>query len=362
MKLRLGIDVACRAAHQATLADHTGTLLWSGRRFRTAAEELERFWALLPVGVDPGQVVVIMEPTRNAWVPLAAWVGAKGAQVVLVPPEQSADLRDYYHKHAKTDRLDSRVLARLPLLHPEGLRPIDGLGPGEALRRAVRLRANLVKRRAMALQRLDALLELLGPFWTDVLGTALPKTALVVLERYADPHALKRLGKTRLTRLLYRHSRGAWGQDKAQALLDAADQTWPCGARTAWTSWSSPTISRWRFDSPSSSPWRSPRSRNASTRCTGRPILTSWLPQGLASARSWRPRSLAASATPSGSPTSPASGHSLAWCPPSTSPAPAAGMVGRPRPATPTCARRCSTPPIMPAVSIPPWPPATTGS
>jgi transposase len=225
MKLRLGIDVACRAAHQATLADHTGTLLWSGRRFRTAAEELERLWALLPVGVDPGQVVVIMEPTRNAWVPLAAWFGAKGAQVVLVPPEQSADLRDYYHKHAKTDRLDSRVLARLPLLHPEGLRPIDGLGPGEALRRAVRLRANLVKRRAMALQRLDALLELLGPFWTDVLGTALTKTALVVLERYADPHALKRLGKTRLTRLLYRHSRGAWGQDKAQALLDAADQT-----------------------------------------------------------------------------------------------------------------------------------------
>lgn len=66
-------------------------------------------------GVDPGQVVVIMEPTHNAWVPLAAGFGAKGAQVVLVPPEQSADLRDYYHKHAKTDRLDSSVLAWVPL-------------------------------------------------------------------------------------------------------------------------------------------------------------------------------------------------------------------------------------------------------
>ena len=40
---------------------------------------------------------------------------------MLVPPEQSADLRDYYSKHAKSDRLDSRMLARLPLLHPEGL-------------------------------------------------------------------------------------------------------------------------------------------------------------------------------------------------------------------------------------------------
>ena len=33
----------------------------------------------------------------------------------------SADLRNYYAKHVKTDRLDSQLLARLPMLHPEGL-------------------------------------------------------------------------------------------------------------------------------------------------------------------------------------------------------------------------------------------------
>ena len=42
----------------------------------------------------------------------------------MVPPEQSADLRDYYIKLTKTDRLDSRILARLPLLHADGLRSI----------------------------------------------------------------------------------------------------------------------------------------------------------------------------------------------------------------------------------------------
>jgi hypothetical protein len=40
--------------------------------------------------------------------------------VILVPPEQSADLRRNYHKHTKNDRLDSVLLARLPLLHPMG--------------------------------------------------------------------------------------------------------------------------------------------------------------------------------------------------------------------------------------------------
>ncbi len=49
--------------------------------------------------------------------------------MILVPPERAADLRRYYAKHTKNDRLDSTVLARLPRLHPEGLNPIDGLGP-----------------------------------------------------------------------------------------------------------------------------------------------------------------------------------------------------------------------------------------
>ena len=40
-------------------------------------------------------------------------VPSQGREIVLVPAEQSSDLRKYYAKHAKTDRLDSRLLARL---------------------------------------------------------------------------------------------------------------------------------------------------------------------------------------------------------------------------------------------------------
>lgn len=36
---------------------------------------------------------------------------------------------------------------------------------------------------------------------------------------------MKRLGKARLARFIYRHSRGAWGEDKAAALLAAAHET-----------------------------------------------------------------------------------------------------------------------------------------
>jgi transposase len=112
-QLTLGIDIACRAAHQASLADEKGSFIWSGRRFRTSSDELEALWASLP---SDSLLTVVMEPTRNAWVPLASWFRRKGATVVMVPSEQSADLRDYYSKHTKSDRLDSKLLARIPLL------------------------------------------------------------------------------------------------------------------------------------------------------------------------------------------------------------------------------------------------------
>jgi transposase len=151
--LRLGIDIACRAAHQVSLADEQGRFVWSGRRFRTTPGDLAGLWAMLPAGTDPAEVLVVMEPTRNAWVPLAAWFRRQGARVVLVPPERSADLRNYYAKHSKSDRLDSQLLARLPMLHPEGLHFEEGLGPADALKRAAKLHSTLVHRRSQSLAR-----------------------------------------------------------------------------------------------------------------------------------------------------------------------------------------------------------------
>jgi transposase len=225
--LRLGVDIAVRAPHQASLADDRGQLIWSGHRFRTNAADLDALWERLPHIDAPEEVTVVMEPTRNAWVPLAAWLRRKGATVVLVSAERSADLRAYYAKHTKSDRLDSVLLARLPMLHPEGLHPERGLGPGDPLRRATKMHSSLVKRRTTSLARLDALLEILGPGWLAALrGDLSNKTPLKFLAAgYADPHTLKRLGRARLARFVHRHSRGAWGEPDADALLATARST-----------------------------------------------------------------------------------------------------------------------------------------
>ncbi|MGH2700493.1 MAG: hypothetical protein ACRDJ2_01830 [Actinomycetota bacterium] len=59
MQLRLGIDIACRAPHQASLADEVGCLLWVGRRLRTTAADLDALWAMLPENVGPGSLLLV---------------------------------------------------------------------------------------------------------------------------------------------------------------------------------------------------------------------------------------------------------------------------------------------------------------
>lgn len=223
MALTLGIDVAVRAAHQATLA-RDGVTVWRGRKFSTRPEELERLWRDLDLA-DPAELTVVVEPTRNAWIVLAEWFRRRGARVVMVPTTQSADLRKYYSRHTKNDRIDSELLARLPLLHPEGLREYSGQGPADPLRRLVKQRSTMVKRRTAVLARLDALVELFGPGWYAALGSNYGIAALEFLARYADPHAVIRLGQARLARFLIARSRGAWREDHAAGLVAAAKET-----------------------------------------------------------------------------------------------------------------------------------------
>lgn len=174
---------------------------------------------------DSGDLTVVVEPTRNAWIVLAEWFRRRGARVVMVPTTQSADLRKYFSKHTKNDRIDSELLARLPLLHPEGLREHSGQGPADPLRRLVKQRATMVKRRVAVYARLDALVELLGPAWYAVLGSNYGIAALEFLARYADPNTVIRLGRGRLSRFLIARSRGAWRDDHAAGLIVAAKET-----------------------------------------------------------------------------------------------------------------------------------------
>lgn len=95
-----------------------------------------------------------------AWLPVAVYLIRQGVIVYLVNSQQVADLRRYFKKHAKSDRVDCRVLAKLPLVSDEKLHqlePASAVGLGcqrgcKELDRLVKLRT-AIKNRVIAIDR-----------------------------------------------------------------------------------------------------------------------------------------------------------------------------------------------------------------
>lgn len=230
MQRILGIDLAITAANRACVTEENGTVVHE-RRFFVNRHELEALYdkATEEMGKDD-TLVVVMEPTSSMWIAPSAFFQSKGARVHLVPPEQSADLRRYYAKHVKNDRVDAKLLARLPLLHPDGLHEAQvPSGARGTLKRIVKRRARLVSEVAQHCQRVRSLLHWVMPGMNEVLGEQLGKGAVTLLGRYGSPKALVRLGKPRIAALLIKASRGAWREDKAEQILAVA--------RSALTLW-----------------------------------------------------------------------------------------------------------------------------
>jgi transposase len=132
----IGIDLAVSQAHKAVVVDEGGRFVSPVLHCRTEPSSLQRLLAEAQRGNSDGQLQAVMEPTGMAWFPVAVWLIRQGVTVYLVNSQQVADLRRYYKKHAKSDRIDCRVLAKLPLVDAEQLHPLALSGAvGQACQR-----------------------------------------------------------------------------------------------------------------------------------------------------------------------------------------------------------------------------------
>lgn len=137
----LALDLAIAAEHKALLADAQGQPLGPIRPLRTSASSLAQLVHQAREGMVPEEeLLLVMEPTGMVWFPIAVWAQRHGGiTTYLVNTQQVADLRRYYHKHAKSDRIDVRVLVKLPVVSPEQLHPLHlPSGAHFALQRGVK--------------------------------------------------------------------------------------------------------------------------------------------------------------------------------------------------------------------------------
>jgi transposase len=122
----IGLDLALTTAHKALVMDDRGQALTVVLSVNTSAVALEELFRRAREGTAEDEpLAVVMEPTGMAWFPVAVFCQRRGVKVYLVNSQQVADLRRYYRKHAKSDRIDARVLAKLPIVSPEKLHPLQ---------------------------------------------------------------------------------------------------------------------------------------------------------------------------------------------------------------------------------------------
>jgi transposase len=199
----LGMDLGVTSHHVVAVLDGDGTVL-ARRRCRPTVDSLTSIETTALAGATPGTILeVVVEPTGPAWLPVAIFFGRRGHAVYRVPAAKAAALRRFLSRYAKTNQVDAETLARLPLVDPVGLRPLELPGKARAsLDRRVRACDRLTNLASMHKTRIRDLARQLYPTLNDAVPSELTLTDLVVLERYGDPHALLAAGRTQLTELL----------------------------------------------------------------------------------------------------------------------------------------------------------------
>ena len=165
----IGMDLAIAAEHKAIVVDERGQFVTPVLKLHTRASELEQLLTRAQQGVRRDQVQVVLEPTGLAWLPVAVYLARQQVPTYLVNSQQVADLRRYYKRHAKSDRIDARVLARLPVVNPDHLhRLVLPSAAALACQRACRELDRLTGQITAIKNRLRAIDRFTWPGWDEL--------------------------------------------------------------------------------------------------------------------------------------------------------------------------------------------------
>ncbi len=195
----IGIDLAVKADHQAVIVDGRGRFLSPVFKVTTRPEALAQLLARARDGAPRRQVAVVMEPTGMAWFPVAVYFLRRGVKVYLVNSQAVIAVRRIGHRHAKSDRIDTRVLAQLPVRHPEVLHPLT-LSGAQALacQRGCMQLDRWMRQVAAIKNRFKATLRFAWPGIETVFADLYAVEACWFAAHWLDPHAVLQAGASQL--------------------------------------------------------------------------------------------------------------------------------------------------------------------
>ncbi len=220
----VGIDLGITSLHKAVILDSEGRQVGKVTSFDSSLPGYDKLLEASLLGKDAQtRVKFIMEPTSTSWIGLSAYLISQGHEVYLITPQKSADLRRFYHRHSKSDRIDAKVIAKLPIVDPEGLNPLQVSGPDTySLYRLSLEREQLVRENEGDKKRIKAIFNMAVPQLSQAMGGwQFSLSANAFLKEYANPFEVARLGLDRLREFLEVHNHGSLNPDLPQKIFDA---------------------------------------------------------------------------------------------------------------------------------------------
>jgi hypothetical protein len=141
-----------------------GTVVCRGKALPTVESLVKVEQAALTGATADTRLEIVIEPTGPAWLPIVVFFSGRGHTVYRVSSAKAADLRRFLRRHAKSNGIDADTLARLPLVDPAGLRPLElPDAPRAALDRRVRACDRLTQAAATHKRRIKDLVRQLLP-------------------------------------------------------------------------------------------------------------------------------------------------------------------------------------------------------
>ena len=218
-----GIDIA-KHQHEVCILNHEGTSVLQVHvtNNQKGLDKLLRAMETLDIQVD--DIKFCLEATGHYWLALFSQLDQLGYSLHVINPIQSDALRNLYIRKAKTDTKDALLLADMMRL---GYTVETKLASETTLKLQTlsRSRFDFVRQVGSLKNQVLGILDRIFPEYASCFSSVFIQTSKELLKQYPEPEELAGIDLSELSQFLKKHSRGRFGQARAEQIQALAKGT-----------------------------------------------------------------------------------------------------------------------------------------
>ncbi len=225
-EINIGIDLGIKAKSRAQIRNERGEKLGPDISFSLAKKDLDNLFAQAKSYAAPqDKVRIVVEATGMAWFVIALYGRLHGCEVVRVKAHKVKDLRKFYSRHRKSDKIDAQTLAMMPIVDRDNLEEVY-LPPAQnmALTRRVRQREHFVEKLTAQKNRITSLIDWAFPGLMKCLTDPFGNVAKMFYRHYFNPFMVQKIGPEKLAESLSARCGEVVSLEVAQAICRVADE------------------------------------------------------------------------------------------------------------------------------------------